>query len=178
MFNKNELSNDDFTTLYETYYTKVLEFVRKRVTNKQVAEDLTGDIFEKVLKSLPDFQWQGITVSAWIFRIARNHVIDYYRKNSKRKKDKSLSDVANYVESKAPNVEIELQADEEEAALYIAIQELNEDEQYLVYYKFFEGLSNKEISKLTGLTETNIGTKLHRIRKKLSNIINKNNDTR
>lgn len=165
------MSTKDFELIYDTYYEKVLGFVKKRVTNQEVAEDLTGDIFEKILKYMEDFKWQGITVSAWIFRIARNHIIDYYRKNSKRKKDKSLEDVVNFVESSAPNVEVEIEADEEEQALYKAIQELAASEQYLVYYKFFEGMANKEIADLTGMTETNVGTKLHRIRKKIEEII-------
>lgn len=168
LFKKDTLDTNDFHIIYETYHQKVLDFVKKRVSNKEIAEDLTGDIFEKVLKSIKDFQWQGITVSAWIFRIARNHVIDYYRKSNKRKKNKSLEEVANYVEANTPNIEVEMQADEEEVALYDGIRNLNSDDQYLVYYKFFEGLSNKEISKITGLTETNIGTRLHRVRKKLS----------
>lgn len=159
--------------LYELYHDKVFEFVRKRVTNPQVAEDLTGDIFEKILKSINDFQWQGITVSAWIFRIARNHVIDYYRKNNKRKRDTSLDNVVNIIASTAPSAEAEMQANETEAGLFNALRELKQDDQYLVYYKFFEELSNKQISKLTGMTETNIGTRLHRIRKKLGSILDK-----
>jgi len=57
--------------------------------------------------------------------------------------------------------------------LFNAIGELEETDQYLVYYKFFESMSNREISKITGLTETNIGTKLFRIRKKIGKIIKK-----
>jgi len=139
-----------------------------------VAEDLTSGIFEKILNSINDFQWQGITVSAWIFRIARNHVIDYYRKNSKHKGQKSIEDVANYVVEKTHGVDIEIQAHEEEIELYKAMREIKSKDQYLIYYKFYENLSNKEISKLSGLSETNIGTRLHRIRKRLLRIIKKN----
>jgi len=145
--------------------------VAKRVDNKQTAEDLTSDIFEKVLKSLNDFQWQGITVSAWIFRVARNHIIDYYRKNSKRRTDRSLEDMVNKVVSPSPDVETELESRESEIELYKAIKELRPEEQYLIYYKFFEEMSNKRIARLTGLTETNIGTKLHRVRKKLEKLL-------
>lgn len=80
----------------------------------------------------------------------------------------------DFIESKVPSVDIEAEADEEEKELYNAIMGLDEEDQYLVYYKFFEELSNKEIAQLLDLTETNIGTKLHRTRKKLEKIINKN----
>lgn len=133
--------------------------------------------------SIADFRWQGITVTAWIFKVARNHIIDYYRKNEKHKGEKSLEDVVNFVESNIPSVDVEAEADEEEVELYNAIRELDEEDQYLVYYKFFEELSNKEIAELLNLSETNIGTKLHRTRKKLEKIIQKNqkkklNDTK
>lgn len=155
------------------YHKKVTDFVYKRVSNRDIAEDLTSEIFEKILKSINDFQWQGITLSAWIFRIARNHIIDYYRKNNKYKNDKSLEDVANYIVSNAPNIEIDIQADQDDQQVYKALMDLSAEDQYLVYYKFFEELSNKDISKITKISETNIGTKLHRIRKKLKNIIEK-----
>lgn len=174
IFAKKELTKKDFSKIYETHYDKVLSFVKKRVTNDAVAEDLTSEIFEKVLISLADFQWQGITVSAWIFKIARNHIIDYYRKNEKYKGDKSLEDVVNFIESNIPSVDIEAEADEEEVELYNALRNLDEQEQYLIFYKFFEELSNKQIAELLNISETNVGTKLHRSRKKLERIIQKN----
>lgn len=64
-----------------------------------------------------------------------------------------------------------MEREEEDTLLYRALKELSADEQYLIYYKFFEELSNAKISEITGLTETNISTKLHRIRKKLAKIL-------
>lgn len=145
----------------------------KRVGNSDIADDLTSEIFEKILKSVNDFQWQGITLSAWIFRIARNHIIDYYRKSNKYKLDRSLEDVANFIVSNTPNVEVEMQADEEDRELYKSLMLLDAEDQYLVYYKFFENMSNKDISRITKMSETNIGTRLHRVRKKLKQIIEK-----
>lgn len=172
------MTKKDFSKIYETHYPKVLAFVTKRVTNVTTAEDLTSEVFEKVLLSISDFQWQGITVSAWIFKIARNHIIDFYRKNEKHKGEKSLEDIVNFVESNVPGVDVEAEADEEEIELYNAMRDLDEDEQYLVYYKFFEELSNKEIADLLNMSETNVGTKLHRARKKLESIIQKNQKKR
>jgi len=169
--NKSKYKKTDFDNLYKVFYPKILDFLQKKVTNKETAEDLTSEVFEKVYKTIEDFKWQGISIGAWIYRIARNHLIDYYRKHNKYKNDKSFDDIVNLVESTAPNAEMEIEKDEEDLALFNAIKELDEDEQYLIYYKFFEEMSNNKISEITGLTETNIGTKLHRIRKKLGTLI-------
>jgi len=171
LFAKEQLTKSDFAKLYQIYQKKVYEFVYKRTNNKEIAEDLTSEIFEKILKTIADFQWQGITVSAWIFRIARNHIIDYYRKSNKFKNDRSYEDIANILVSTAKDIEYQLEGAEEEVVLYNALKELSEQEQFLIYYKFFEEMSNKEIAQLTKITESNIGTKLHRIRKKLAKII-------
>ncbi|KYC47160.1 MAG: RNA polymerase sigma factor RpoE [Candidatus Methanofastidiosum methylothiophilum] len=168
---KEKFARSDFESLYEVFQPKILDFLQKKVSNKETAEDLTSEVFEKVLKTIEDFQWQGISVGAWIFRIARNHLIDYYRKMNKYKNDKSFEDIVNLVESTLPNAEMEVERDEEDIQLFNALKELPEDDQYLIYYKFFEEMGNSRIAQITGLSETNIGTRLHRIRKKLAKII-------
>ena len=113
IFSKKKISKKDFDKIYETYYKQVYEFVYKRVSDVHVAEDLTSSIFEKIVKSIDDFQWQGITISAWIFRIARNRVIDYYRKNNKYKGRVSLDKVSNFIESKSPSAQEMLEDSED-----------------------------------------------------------------
>jgi RNA polymerase sigma factor (sigma-70 family) len=171
IFSKNKLSAKDFDTIYMTYHKPVYDFVYKRVSNAAIAEDLTSTIFEKIVKSINDFQWQGITISAWIFRIARNGIIDFYRKNNKFKRDVSLDEVTNYIESKEPDNLETLEQDEDQIKLYDAIREFKDEDQFLIYYKYFEDMNNKKIAELMGMSETNIGTRLHRIRKKLHSIM-------
>lgn len=167
---KERLGKKDFAKIYEAYYERVLEYLFRKVSNRAVAEDLTSEVFEKILKTVSDFQWQGISISAWIFRIAKNHLIDYYRKTNKYKNDKSIDEITNIV-SNLPNADMELEEDDTNIELYNSLKELEDKDQYLIYYKFFEDLSNKEIADLTGLTETNIGTRLHRIRKRLAKFL-------
>lgn len=173
IFSKRKLSKDDFDKVFDTYHGQVYDFVLRRVSNEHVAQDLTSSIFEKIVKSLENFQWQGITVSAWIFRIARNRVIDYYRKNNKYKGNVSLDVVANFIESGGSSAQETLEDAEDQVNLYNAIREFKDEDQYLIYYKYFEDLNNRKIAELMGMTETNIGTRLHRIRKKLRKYIAK-----
>lgn len=178
---KRSFTKEDFPALYEYFNKKLFDFVLKRVSNKEIAEDLTSEIFEKIYKSIADFKWQGITISAWIFRIARNRIIDHYRANNKYKKDTSLYDLTNIIQSNDPKADDIMVEKQEHQNLYNAIREFDEEEQYLIYYKFFEDMQNKDISRLTGISETNVGTKLHRIRRRLEKLIKKletKNDTR
>lgn len=168
---KKKLTNKDFEIIYKTYYLRVFNFVNSRTSKSEDAEDITALVFERVLKKLGDFQWQGITITSWIYRIARNAIIDFYRKDSDRKKDSSVEQIGDFLESTDEKIETILIDGEEEIVLFNSLRELGEEDQFLVYYKFFEELSNKEISDLTGISETNVGTKLHRLRKKLRGLI-------
>lgn len=175
IFSRKRLTKKDFDLIYKAYHQKVYDFVLKRVSDRHTAEDLTSAIFEKIVKAIDDFQWQGITVSAWIFRVARNAVIDYYRKSNKDKGRISLDKVSNFIESKGESALEVLEEREDQVMLYNAIREFKDEDQYLIYYKYFEDLNNKKIAELMEMSETNIGTRLHRIRKKLKVLINKQN---
>ncbi|MBN1332001.1 RNA polymerase sigma factor [Candidatus Dojkabacteria bacterium] len=164
---KEKLNKKDFTLVYESYHERVYDFVLRRVSDQHIAEDLTSQIFEKIMKSIDDFQWQGISMSAWIFRVARNTVIDHYRKSNKYKGSVSLEDISEFIEAQSESTLQMLIDDEDYIHLYNAIREFKDQDQYLIYYKYFEGMDNKSIAKLVGLSETNIGTRLHRIRNKL-----------
>lgn len=168
---KEELTAEDYHIIYEAYYDKILYFINMRVKKREDAEDLTSLVFEKVLKKLGDFKWQGVTITTWIYRIARNAVIDFYRKNNDRVKDSSIEEIGNFIESEDKHIESILIDDEEEIKLYRSLRDFKEEDQYLIYYKFFEEMSNQDIAKLTGMSETNVGTRLHRLRSKLKKIL-------
>jgi RNA polymerase sigma-70 factor (ECF subfamily) len=161
----------DFNEIYKQLQAPITNYIRSRVYSKEDAEDISAEVFEKVYKNLPDFKWQGVSVKSWVYRIAKNTVIDYYRKNDKYKKRLDYEKISKSVSSDEQDILVALLETEERRKLYIAISELKEQDQYLIYYKYFEELSIAEIAKRLNLSETNIGTKLHRLRNKLTEII-------
>lgn len=163
----------NFSVLFDRYYKLVLNYLKKRINNKSLSEDLASEVFEKAFRAIDDFKWQGVSLSAWIFRIARNLLTDYYRKVGKYGEEVSLTEIENFFEDSDVSLYADVIKDEEAAMLYDAIREFREEDQFLIYYKFFEDLTNKEISKITGLEESNVGTRLYRIRKKLRSILKK-----
>jgi RNA polymerase sigma-70 factor (ECF subfamily) len=116
---------------------------------------------------LPDFKWQGVSVKSWIFTIARNAIIDYYRKFDKEKNNVSLEEVSTNFKSGSKDILVNLLDGEEDKKLYLEISKLKEKDQFLIYYKYFEELSIKEIAKRVSMSESNVATRLHRLRKKI-----------
>ena len=73
-----------FSMLYEDNFDKVYRFMTLRVRDRTEAEDMTQQVFVKAFEALPTFQWRGAPFASWLFRIARNQVIDWQRKYGKR----------------------------------------------------------------------------------------------
>jgi len=73
-----------FAQLYEANFDKIYRYIVIRISNKTEAEDVTQQVFINALRSISSFKWKGAPFSAWLFRIAHNLVVDYFRKESKR----------------------------------------------------------------------------------------------
>lgn len=67
-------------TLYTCFSQRVYRFLYFRTGDAQIAEDLTGEVFLKMVQALPDYHLEGIPFQAWLFQIARNLAIDYFRR--------------------------------------------------------------------------------------------------
>lgn len=170
---KIKKDKQSFGKIYNKHYDHVKNFLKKRVKTEEIAEDLASETFSKAYKAIDDFKWQGVNIKSWIFRIARNLLIDYYRKKKRYASSSSLEGIENIVEDPHASVFSNYIKGEEELDLFHALGKFSEEDQYLIYYKFFEGLQNKEIAKITDMTPSNVGTRLYRIRKKLKSILNK-----
>src|SRR3989344_1375331 len=141
-----------FSALYEQYITPIFRFVFFRVRTKEDAEDLTQHVFLKAWSALPEFGHEGKSFAAWLYRIARNTTIDYWRKKKPLSLDPSSSAFQNKQDKGLSPLET---ANQKEEAEHIrkALHILNEDQQTILTLKFIEDLSNKEIAHVTGKTE-------------------------
>ena len=155
-----------FGKIYSHYHPRIRVFVLKKVSDDEIADDVTSMVFEKAIKNLSSFQWQGISFGSWLYRIARNTVYDYYR-SAKRKRTSQLTDTVQEGLSDDVSLEEDVLHDEQELKLYALIAKLEKKDQYLLYYRYFEGLSIREVSARVELSEANVATRLHRIREKL-----------
>ena len=165
MSERTSRARDTFAQLYDEYLDKVYRYIQYRVNNMQLAEDLTSTVFEKALVNFDKFSSDRASFSTWIFSIARNVVIDYYRVSGK-KQTVPLEEVTAQ-SSGTDSPEEQLERKDERERLSLCLIELSEEEREIVQLKFGVELNNRQIGKMLGLSESNVGTKLYRAIRKL-----------
>lgn len=157
-----------FRPLYEKYYRPILGFVYNRVEDKEQAFDITSQVFHDALNSLHRYKDKGLPFSAWLFRIAFNLLGKHYR-SGKVRRTVSIDDHGIDL------VQAEVAPHEQgDAALYTALQTLEETEMQLVEMRFFEKRPFAEIAEILGLTESTVKQRMYKILEILKTKMNQN----
>jgi RNA polymerase sigma factor (sigma-70 family) len=162
---KRVSTQEVFAELYDEFMPKVFRYISFKVNDQQITEDLTSMVFEKALVSFDKYSSDKGAFSTWIFSITRNTLIDYYRTN-KMKIQVSL-DEAIEAPSREPSPQDEVEKKAEQECLRGCLSRLPEDDQELIRLKFAGEFSNRQIAKILGLSESNVGVRLFRAVKKL-----------
>lgn len=157
---------EQFQQYYEKYLNEIYGYILTRVQyDQQLAEDLVSEIFMKALEKFDTFSEETGTFKSWIYKIAKNHLIDFFRSNSK-KTTVQIEEVSNILTDKTnPKDNTITKVEKEE--LLIALEELPENKRELVTLKYIMGYSYKEIADITGNDENNIRVSAHRVLKEL-----------
>ena len=146
---KKTLSMLNFEEIYAEYFPKIYNFIFYRLLSREDTEDLVSEVFFKVAKNLGRFDEGKAKLKTWIYRIAQNTLIDFYRS---RKTEASLdAEETGYEPSVDFEEQLERIASPKRQALYRELQKLKERERLIVYYRFFEGLDYSAICELMGL---------------------------
>lgn len=161
--------SEAFGKLYDMFFNRIYSYVYYKVGDTTEAEDLTEQVFMKALEAIDKFEWKGVPFSSWLFRIASNVVIDYYRTRSRV----TMVPVEDFA------VELGETESSEEAAikklsqekLYIAISRLTEEQQQVIILKFLTNLSNAEIANTLGKTAGAVKALQHRALRALHKIL-------
>ena len=136
-----------FGRLYEAYMERIYRYVYFRVVDDDLAEDITSQVFLKVWEKLNTYQVGRSPFMAWIYRIAHNAVIDYYRTKKVTVSIEDAKPVAlSQTDDMDEKVDLQIQSQELRAALH----ELTEDQQQVLILKFVGGLSTTEIAQQLG----------------------------
>jgi RNA polymerase sigma-70 factor (TIGR02952 family) len=159
-----------FTELYEQYLPKVYRYVSYRISDVHMAEDLTSIIFEKALTKFQSYRSEKASFSTWIFSIARNTLIDHYRVN--RREQEVPLDTALFLSSQGDDPEETMVKNEEYRQLQSCISRLATHEKEIIALKFGAEMTNRQIARTLGLSESNVGTILFRTVRKLRDNFN------
>lgn len=163
-----------FAEIYELYFNRIYAYARYKVGNSTDAEDITEQVFLRALESLDAFKWRGYPFSSWLFRIAHNQVVDYFRVSNKRSWV-TLDEAAVKTDS-GVSVESEIDLMVDTKMLKDAMSRLSSEQQDVLILKFVNGLSNNEVAQIFGRTEGAIKSLQHRALKNLKKILKVKDD--
>ena len=139
-----------FEKVYRHFLAPLYRYVYFRVGNKTEAEDLTQTAFLKAWSNLGNYSHQPTGFSSWLYTIARNTVIDHWKK----RKDVVIENDSPLFEQEAGgNPASDAMRGETKRQVTEAISRLSRDQQEIIILKFIEDRSNREISAVTGKSE-------------------------
>jgi RNA polymerase sigma-70 factor (ECF subfamily) len=147
----------DWNIVYRDQLPRVYNYLRFRVGNEADAQELTSRTFEKAWRSRNQYQRNLAGFSTWLFTIAQNVAIDHLRA---RRPHLPLESALEVVGAESPLNDAE--RDSNLARLAVLMERLDQRDQEVVALKYGADLTNREIARLTGLSESNVGTLLHR----------------
>lgn len=162
---------DAFAELYDRYVDRVYRFVLYRVSGDVgLAEDITSEVFVRALRKIRGFTWQGRDVGAWFLTIARNLVLDHFKSGRFRLEklgvDPGEGNAEHIVDPEDQALSRVSQAD-----LYRAIQQLGNEQQEVIYWRFLQGYSVAEAAAAMGKTEGAIKALQYRAVKALYKLV-------
>jgi RNA polymerase sigma-70 factor (ECF subfamily) len=125
-----------FVEIYERYVDRIYAFVSRRSENRAAAEDITSQVFEQALGAIGRFEWRGLPVSVWLFRIASNALADHWRERARdlRQEPLDLPDRS------------ELEDIERRIELYQHVEQLPDLQRQVIEMRFVEEKSIREVA--------------------------------
>lgn len=162
--------NKSFETLLSRHKNRVFSLIMSKVKNRDLTEDIFQDTFIKVINSLKKGKYnEEGKFLPWMMRIAHNLVIDHFRKEAKMRKVRPTAefDIFDILDDGSKNQQEMMIEAQVHADLKVLIEQLPEDQKEVLKMRYFEELSFKQISELTGAS---INTALGRMRYALINL--------
>lgn len=141
-------NREDFALLYDAYVNKIYSFIYFRTQHKETAEDLTSRAFMKALEKIKSFNPELGNFSAWLYRIARNSVIDHYRT---KKNETDIADIWDL--SDGQDIERDIDTKEKLKAVDAYLKTLKSEQREIIIMRVWQGMSYLEIAEVLGRSE-------------------------
>jgi RNA polymerase sigma-70 factor (ECF subfamily) len=153
---------EGFEELYRNTFPRVYAYVASMLRDRSAAEDVAAQAFERAYRKRSGFSARRGSPEAWVFGIARNAALDELRRLKRRA---TLETEPEDIWSEGPDEQAERAF--QRAEVRQALASLDPRDRDLVLLKFAGGLSNPEIARVLRISESNVGTRLHRAVEKL-----------
>ena len=160
-----------FGELYEQFFDRIYRYVSFKTGSASEAEDITGEVFVRMLESIHKFKWQGHPFSSWLFRIAHNLVVDHFRKKGKRS-IVSLENTTTNVEAAAVDIDSHIDTELSMGEVRNAMVGLTDLQKEVISLRFAAGLSVAETAEAIGKKENAVKALQHAGLKKLRRLLN------
>lgn len=147
-----------FGELYSRHVDPIFSYIFHRVHNRADAEDLTALVFSRALSALNGFDWRSAPFRAWLYRIAGNAVVDYWR----RWRERLPLEEAARLPDPGPTPAEAAEVSELRARLHAAIAALPDPQQEAIVLHFAQGLTYRQVGEVLGRTEGAAKQLVHR----------------
>lgn len=158
-----------FAALYDKYFDQIYRYVYRRVNDKDTVHDLVSQTFYDALSHIDSYEHRGFPFSAWLYKIAHNNVLKWYRQHSKIQTTPIEEGMT--FEDTSVDVEKDIKNIESKDAIQKILLELEPEDREIIRLKFFEEVSNVEIAEIMGLSANHIGVKVFRALKKVKQLL-------
>lgn len=155
------------TELYHLYVAQIYRYCLFRVMDDAAAQDLTEEVFLDMVESLPHYVDRGAPFAAWLFRIARNRVVDYYRRQAHRQTD----ELTENLQDAAPGPEAMAVQHADSQTLRQAMAKLTEDYRLVLQLRFVEGFNVEQTARQMGKSVGATKVMQHRALRQLARLL-------
>ncbi|MBU2019786.1 MAG: sigma-70 family RNA polymerase sigma factor [Bacteroidetes bacterium] len=163
---KAQKDPESFGPLYKKYHEQIFRYIHQRMDDEEQAFDITSQVFVKALKNLPKYEFRGVPLASWLYRIAKSELYQTFR-------DRKAIRTVNVDTVHLSEMMVDLDEDEQEERrekLYVSLKKLNETDLQLVEMRYFEKRSFREIGEILEITENNAKVKCFRALEKLKRL--------
>ncbi len=173
-------SMSGFEALYNRYVKQIYWFAYRMLNNKERAEDVTQEVFIRLYRKAGHYKPVG-KFSSWLYRLARNTVLNYIRDHQSAHSEISLSEnpdnaevsrsIENVLKDNSQDPSRVAATHEQQELVEIGLSQLKSEERQMIVLCVINGLPRKQVAEILGISENNVKIQLHRARLRLAKII-------
>lgn len=138
-----------FGELYDTYTDLIYRYISYRVNRPEVAQDLTAEVFLRMVEGLPNYEDRGLPFMSWLYRIAHARLVDYYQACKRSGESQDIETVELHVDE---DLDGELMTAYRRRKVHEALHQLTDEQQQVIIFRFLEGKNLQETADILGKT--------------------------